>query len=139
MIVRAFCAARESADGAISIWVEECACTASQYLVGVTLVGNIENDAVFRRAKDVVQGDRQFDGTEIRTEMAAVCGAEPYDRLSDFLGQNRQLREVERFEIIRVINSFEQIRHRPPSIAIRGLTYVASPGQVIRSDAAYFK
>ena len=44
---------------------------AGQYLVGIGLVADIPDDAVFRRIEHAVQRDGQFDDAEVRRQVAA--------------------------------------------------------------------
>src|SRR5262245_53834616 len=42
--------------------------------VDIAFVADIPDEFVFRRAEDIVQGDRQFDNAEVRPEVAAIFG-----------------------------------------------------------------
>ena len=48
--------------------------TAGEHLVRIGLVTDVPHQPVVRRVEDIVQGDRELDGTEARGEMAAACG-----------------------------------------------------------------
>ena len=50
---------------------------ASQELVDVTLVGDVEDEAVFRRFEDQMHRERELDHTEIRAEVTAIGRSHP--------------------------------------------------------------
>jgi|SRR5690625_4350033 len=83
---------------------ESFALSSGEEFVNVSLVGDVENELIFRSGKNAMQGDRQFDDAEIRADVAAVDGGDFEDFLSDFSGERRELFRVELLEIGRTEN-----------------------------------
>ena len=65
--------------------------SASQHLVDVTLVGNVEDDLVLRGGEHPVERHGQLDDAEIRTQVAAGAGKGINERLADFLSESGQI------------------------------------------------
>ena len=55
--------------------------------MGVRLMSHIPNDVVVRRVEDVMQGNSQFNDSQIRGKMSAVFCDGADDRVTNFLGQ----------------------------------------------------
>ncbi|MPN43031.1 hypothetical protein SDC9_190590 [bioreactor metagenome] len=70
-VVFAFATSRKAGNAAPMAQSAHRLATAGQYLVAVGLMTDVPDDAIFRRVKDVVQRDRQFDRAQIRRQMPA--------------------------------------------------------------------
>lgn len=99
-IVFALVAAQEPAEAfAGSEFVKRGAVAPGQQLVHVSLVGDVENKAIFRCREDSVQGDGELDDAEIGPHMTAITRRGFNNGLPNFL---RQLRELLGSELLHV-------------------------------------
>jgi hypothetical protein len=65
--------------------------TPSEQFVDIALVGDVENELVFRRAEHPVQRDAQLDDAQIGADMAAPTGGDRYDLTAQFSGEPGEL------------------------------------------------
>jgi hypothetical protein len=78
---------------------------AGEQLVDVALVGDVEDELVFRGGEDAVQGDGQLDHAEVGADVAAVDGGDLEDLLADLLRRVGQLFRGECLEVVRTLES----------------------------------
>ncbi len=85
--------------------------------VHVGLVAGVPQDHIPGRVEGAVQGDRQFDGPEVRSEVASGPRDRVDDEASDLLGQRLQFAARESAKIGRLLDRRQQgevrINHRP--------------------------
>ncbi len=74
----------------------------------VGLVSGVEDEDVARRVEDAVQGDRQFDDTEVGPQVAARAGDGGDEVAPDLAGEVHQLRGREVPEVVRLLHTGEQ-------------------------------
>jgi hypothetical protein len=72
--------------------------------MNVTLVGDVENEAIFWGIEDAVEGDRQFDNAEVGPEMSAdgariFFGKNANEFVADFLSELGKVVLRERFDV----------------------------------------
>ena len=84
--------------------------TAGKHFVDVTLVADIENEAVPRSIENAMQRDGQFDHAEIGPKMASGLREDFDQLLAHFLGKLRQILLADRLNIGRSANAVEQAR-----------------------------
>src|SRR5579864_7025883 len=77
-----------------------------QDLVRVALVADVPDQAVTRRVKDVMQGDRQFDDTEASPKVAAGLGYGIDEIVSQLIGN---LLQPVRFELPQILGGADLI------------------------------
>jgi hypothetical protein len=65
--------------------------TACEQFVGIGLVPDVPDNLIVRRVEQVMQGNGQFRGTQIRGEMAAISGDDLDEALPNL---GRDLREL---------------------------------------------
>ena len=73
--------------------------SAGEELVGVALVADVEQKSVMTEIKDVVHGDREFDHSEVRCEMATGLGDLVADCKPDFRSELLKLFKRELLQI----------------------------------------
>ncbi len=74
-------------------------------LVGVTLVGRVEDEPILRAVESAVEGECQLDDAEIRGEMSAGPGDGLDDDVAAVLRDLRQLCVVQFLQIRRTFNA----------------------------------
>lgn len=74
-------------------------------------MADIPNDLVAAHIEDPVQCQRELDDPEVRSEMAAVDGADPNERIADLLSELIDVRTAQRAE---VCGRTEAVEHGPP-------------------------
>ena len=72
-----------------------------EQLVDVTLVADVEDEAVFRGIEDIVHGDGQLDHAQVGADMSAGLGYTEDQPLTNLLGEPLQLDNAEPFYIQR--------------------------------------
>ena len=86
---------------------------AGQQLVGVALVADVKQKLVLREIQHAMQGNRQFDYTEVRRQMAAGLGNAFNQKLPDFLTQGGHISHRQVFYLPGRIDALQQrIAHR---------------------------
>ena len=90
-VVLALVAARKAGDAAELAQRRHAVAPAGQHLVRIGLVADVPDDAVVRRVEDVVQGDRQLDGAEVRRQVAAGLRHALHHELAQLGGELLQL------------------------------------------------
>ena len=73
--------------------------SAGKHLVDVTLVADVKQESVLRGVEDTVEGNRQFDDTEVWTEMTSCLGECPDQLVTNFLSESRELGFGDFFQI----------------------------------------
>ena len=104
-----FLGIRESGYLAHARIVDEAVGAAGEHLVGVALVGGVEDDAVARRVEDAVQGDRGLDDAEVRPEVAAGGAHALDDGGAALRGELVELVERERIQVARTRDALQKI------------------------------
>ena len=77
-----------------------------QHLVGIALVGHVEDNLVFRRVEHVMQGDGGFHHAEVRTEMAAVVAQAVQQCFAHFSAQQVEFFQRQFFHVFRRVDVF---------------------------------
>jgi len=90
-VVRRFAPTREATDPIERAQGPEACQPTGQQLVRVRLVAGVPHDPVARRLQQAVDGDRQLDDAERRTEVAARLRDGRDDRFADLGGEFGQL------------------------------------------------
>ena len=75
--------------------------SASEHLVDVALVGDVEDKFVLGSMKDAVKGDREFDDPQIGTEMTSCVCQGANQGVANLGGESFELIFVQLFDIIR--------------------------------------
>ena len=75
--------------------------------MGVGLVADVPHQPVFGCVVQVVQGDRQLDGTEVRSEVTAIRVHRLDDEVSDLGRQFPQLVICQIVQVARLVDAFE--------------------------------
>ena len=78
-----------------------------QQFMDVTLVPDVEKNAVLRGGKDPVQGDGQFDHAEVGRKMSAVAGNDAQNLVPHFRSERIQLSRVKALDVVGGMNGFE--------------------------------
>ena len=86
--------------------------TAGKHFVDVTLVADIENEAVPRSIENAMQRDGQFDHAEIGPKMASGLREDFDQLLANFLGKLRQILLADRFDVRRSANRRRAVASR---------------------------
>jgi hypothetical protein len=81
---------------------------AGEHLVRVSLVADVPHQAIVRRIEDMMQGDRQFDRTEVRRQVATGPGNRLHQEGAQLVGQLRQLSAVELAQLRRIADGVEK-------------------------------
>ena len=79
-------AEQESVEPAVLAHGSKPRAATREHLMDVALMADVEEDPVRRRVEDTVKGDRQFDDTEVGTEMAPRLGEGADEFFADLLG-----------------------------------------------------
>ena len=87
LVVDRLLAARVAGQPARLAKLLELGLAAGDDLVDVGLVAGVPHDRVGRRVEDPVQGEREFDGTEVRAEVTGIVGHGGDDEVPDLAGQ----------------------------------------------------
>jgi hypothetical protein len=95
---------------ALAEFAEEFAAAAGEEFVDVPLVGDVEDDLIFRGRENPVQREREFHHAEIRADVSAGFGGDGNKFLPDFLRELRKLLRGEGFHIGWAMNGGEQRR-----------------------------
>ena len=80
---------------------------ARQHLVGIALVGDVEDEFVSRGIEDIVDGYRGLDDTEVGTEMATRDGYRFEKRLTHLLDARLELINGESPYVVRTIDAVQ--------------------------------
>src|SRR5688572_14223125 len=92
-IVRAFGSKHESIESiGLTDGVESIATTGEKF-VNVRLVRNVESEIVFRCIENEVKGNREFNDSKIRSDMAARFGKSVDEFFSNLLSEGFELRD----------------------------------------------
>jgi hypothetical protein len=86
-----------------------------QYLVGIALVAHIPNQSVPGGVKDTVEGNSEFNDSQIGCQMTATFGDHTDDFIADLLSQLWEILPIQGLHIIRSTHLVEQIYHAYPS------------------------
>ena len=88
---------------------EEFAAAAGEELVGIALVGHVEDQLVGRAVEDPVQRDAQLDHPQVGADMAAVGGRDLDDLIPQLLGELGQGGGGEGLDVGRSADAVEQV------------------------------
>ena len=111
-IVLAFRAQKKTVETAVLPHRVKTIEASGKHFMHVTLVTHIHDEAVTRRVEYAMQGNRQFDDAEIRSEMAPCLGKNLDQLIAYLLCKLRQVLFAQRFDIHRRTDPFEQTRGR---------------------------
>ncbi len=75
-------------------------------------MSDVEDQSVMRRIEDLVDGDRQFDDAEARSEMSTGARHRVYHLCTQFGRQLRQVPIVDLLQIVGISDFIEQGRRR---------------------------
>lgn len=100
-VVFGFISTQEPADAAVLLYRGQRFATASQNLVGVSLVSDVPNQTISRRVKRVVQRDRQLDRAKGGAGMTANARHRFQYVLPDFIGYRFKLLNGQSTQICR--------------------------------------
>ena len=81
---------------------------AGKHFVDITLVTDIEDKAIARRFENAMQGNGQFDDSEVGAEMPAGLRQNADQFLAHLLGKLRQILLAQSLDVRRAANAFEQ-------------------------------
>ncbi len=109
-VVRALTAGQETtrAPAAPQLFKKIAGATRQQ-LVRVALMGHVENHFVAGRFKRPVQGQRQFDHTEVGSDVPPVCRGHPQKNRAELL---RQFREPLTRQTLQVVGRLDLVQQR---------------------------
>ena len=108
MIVGRFGATQEFRDASRPADGLETLSTAGEQLVRVTLVTNVEHQAVAWRIEDVVERRDEFRGAEARSQVAASARDHVEDLRAQFLDHRRHLFARQRAQILGPVDAIQQ-------------------------------
>ena len=77
-------------------------------LVDVRLMPGIEQDAVFRGIEHPMQGEREFDHAEIRTEVSAGARHLGHEEIADLRGQDSEFRCGQLAQVTRAVDAGQE-------------------------------
>lgn len=98
-VVFAFGAEQEAVQAIMLADGVDAVPAAGEHFVDVALMSDIEDEAVFGRVKNTVQGDAELHDAEIRTEVAAGLAEGLDERLADFFREFGQFLQRQGFEV----------------------------------------
>ena len=104
----AFAALGKSRHAAVHAQSGHAFAAAGQYLVRVSLVADIPDQAIFRRVEDVMQRDCQLDSAEIRRQMPAGARDRVDKKIAQLFRQLRQLLAIQCAQLRGVLDGVEQ-------------------------------
>ena len=113
-------------------------------LVDVRLVAGVPEDRILRGLEHSVQGERQFDGAEVRTEVSGVLGHGFDDEVADLAGQRVDLGVRQAAEVARLVDPL-QVHQRttlsrpsPINLPVTSLelTSIAEYGSRVKNSSA---
>ena len=107
-VIAALAALRKPGNATVHAQFGHAGTTAGEHLVGVGLVTDVPDQAVVWRFEDMMQGDGEFDRTEVRREVPTGAGDRVDEEGTQFVGQLRQLSAVERAHLCRIADGIEQ-------------------------------
>src|SRR5439155_18600173 len=107
-VVRRFVAARESRRSAPLAQLVHLCATAGEDLVRVSLMPDVPDDAIARRIENVMQRDRQLDGTEVRRQMTACLRHRIQYERAQLARELRQPAALQATELGGISDRFEQ-------------------------------
>jgi len=107
-VVGAFGALWKAGNAAVHAQRAHAFAAAGQHLVGVTLVADVPDQAVFRCVEDGVQGDGQFDRAKVGRQVAAGLRDRVDQEGAQFACQLWQLLAVQSAQVGRAVDGFEQ-------------------------------
>src|ERR1700693_589032 len=90
-IIKTFLPFRKAADPLILPERVKPGVSASQNLMGISLMSHVPDNSVFRGIEEVMKGDRQFNRAETGTQVASRSGNDVDNSFPDFSGQKGQL------------------------------------------------
>ena len=114
-IVLAFGAQHEAVEAAGLADGLKPVAAAGENLVDVGLVADVEEDLVFGRVEDGMQGQRELDHAEIGAEMAAGFGESLDEEVANLLGKLGHLRGIEALYVGGRVDGLQQCSHVFPS------------------------
>ena len=98
-IVLTFLAVEKTTEPVTAAQAAHCIAPAGQDFVGIGLVPDIPDQSITGCIKDMVQGDRQFDGPESRRQVTAGGGDGFNQELTEFISQLCQFARVQRTQV----------------------------------------
>lgn len=91
-------------DVVVVLGREERLLAARQHLVGVGLVGHVEDEAVSRGVEDRVEGYRRLDKAEVGTEVPSMGACLGQQRIADLLSEDASSLGAKALEVGRPVN-----------------------------------
>ena len=91
---------------------------AGQNFVRISLMAHIPDQSVFRGVVDIVQGDGELDGAQVRAEVTACLRNRLNQTLAQFDGQARQTFPGKLFQVRRRLDPLQQGVHVCPEDVI---------------------
>ena len=108
-VVRAFGTQKEAIKSSVLPHCGQLLAPSGQDLVDVSLMTDIKEDLVGRRLKDTVEGDGEFNHSQVRPQMTTCFGQRSDQGIPDLLGKGGKIRLVNFTQISGSIDPVQQI------------------------------
>ena len=95
-----------SRDAVHAVHIEETVLAPGEHLVGIALVGDIEDNLVLGSVEDIMQGHRSLGEPEVRSYVTTVMAHTVEHALSYFLSHHAELFYGQRFQVLGTVDVF---------------------------------